>query len=241
MQMTRRAMRRIVVTFLALAIGVYVLLAFPFPGEAAPVDPATNNVSYWCQDDGGYGGVKYEPVDDPFIVPVPPEGTAWELLVLKAGTTNETVVNPIPGQSYSHSEHDNSHVILCWEPVIVTTTTTLPPTTTTTLPPTTTTTVAPTTTEPATTTTVEATTTTSGEGGVTGSTVVESTTTTTLAVTTTLAETTTPETPAVITTTDTLPVTGLNTSDIGWIALGMILIGLAALGGAAWYGKRQEA
>jgi len=93
------------------------LLAIAAP-VGATVNPETNQVSYWCDD-----GVKYEPVDTPFVVPAPPEGTVWTLLVLKAGTTNETIANPVAGQSYAHSEHDNSHVILCWTEVVDTTTT----------------------------------------------------------------------------------------------------------------------
>jgi LPXTG-motif cell wall-anchored protein len=123
----------------------------------------SNDVSYWCAQ----GGVKYEPVSTPFVVPDPPDGYVWTLLVVKAGSddvghgpgNDAPIVNPVVGQSYSHSTgKSNSHVILCMEPK---TTTTVPgATTTTTVPGATTTTTEPgattTTTEPgATTTTTE--------------------------------------------------------------------------------------
>jgi hypothetical protein len=134
---------------------------------ARVVRPAkSNEVALWCP--GGLG-IKYEPVSTPFVVPAPPTGWSWTLLVLKAGSgpnENATFPNPVVGQGYRHpGGRDNSHAILCTtSTTVVTTTTTTPATTTplattTTELATTTTEVATTTTEPATTTTVAATTT----------------------------------------------------------------------------------
>ena len=115
-----------------------------------------NTVEFWCDN-----GEKFEPVETPFIVPDPPEGTTWTLLVLKAGTENHSISTPTPGSAYSHpSGKEISHVILCYEES-GTTTTVVPPTTTdtttsTTALSTTTTTVPPViTVPPATTTTTE--------------------------------------------------------------------------------------
>jgi LPXTG-motif cell wall-anchored protein len=124
----------------------------------------SNDVFYWCAQ----GGVKYEPVSTPFVVPDPPDGYVWTLLVVKAGSddvghgpgNDAPIVNPVVGQSYSHSTGKrNSHVILCMEPAPTTTvpgsttTTTVPDTTTTEPGVSTTTTTTTTTTEPGATTT----------------------------------------------------------------------------------------
>lgn len=104
--------------------------------------PDTNQVSYWCAL-----GFKYEPVSTPFVVPAPPAGYTWTLLVLKAGSgpgENETFANPVVGQAYSRSDGKSiSHAILC-KSINTTTTststsTTSMPTTTTSMPTTTTT------------------------------------------------------------------------------------------------------
>ena len=102
------------ITFLVLAV-----LIMAIPVGAATV-PDENKPEFWCGDNG----VKIEPVDTPFIVPAPAEGTTWTLIVLKGGTTNETHSSPLQGDSFSHSLHETSHVILCYE--TLTTTTTLP-------------------------------------------------------------------------------------------------------------------
>jgi len=129
--------RRLMVPF------VFVLLVvFAVPALAGE-EVNTNSVEYWC----GENGVKYEPVETPFVVPEPPEGTTWTLLVLKAGSgdgENETFPNPVVGQGYSHSSgKDNSHAILCWAENGTTTTTTVAETTTTTIGGPTTTTTGP--------------------------------------------------------------------------------------------------
>ena len=204
----------------AIFILAFLIVAMVGISSAYGDEATLNQVSDWCD---GENGVKYEPVDTPFIVPEPPEGTTWTLIVLKAGTTNETIPYPLEGQSFSHSLHENSHVILCWETEQVTTTTTLPPTTTTsTQPPTTTTTttIASTTTTEATTTTSSSTTTTVG-----------TTTTSELATTTTVPATTTTTMP------EELPFTG--PGDLVPIAaIGALL---TILGGAAVIGARRVA
>jgi LPXTG-motif cell wall-anchored protein len=125
----------------AMAIGMTLLVS---GGHVAASTP--NDVSYWCAQ----GGVKYEPVATPFVVPDPPDGYVWTLLVVKSGSVDvghgpgndAPIVNPIVGQSYSHSTgKSNSHVILCMEPD---TTTTVPGSTaTTTVPGSTATTTVP--------------------------------------------------------------------------------------------------
>ncbi len=145
---------------LMLMAGVFAALALVIPTVSAT---ESNQVDFWCED-----GMKFEPVSTPYVVPAPPAGATWTLLVLKAGTENQTIAKPVVGQAYSHSNgKDISHVILCYEeevpPSTTTTTTEPPPTTTTTEPPVTTTTsmVPPssttTTTEPPTTTTTSTT------------------------------------------------------------------------------------
>jgi len=75
--------------------------------ESGNNTPNTNSVEYWCPN----GGIKYEPVATPFVVPSPPSGKVWTLLVLKAGNEetsveveNETFPNPVVGQSYARSD-----------------------------------------------------------------------------------------------------------------------------------------
>lgn len=141
--------RAVVMVVAALVLGLSVVVVFNGPARATD----SNQVDFWCEE-----GVKIEPIGTPsYTVPQPPDGYTWTLLVIKSATDNEVFPNPVPGQSYTPSNgHDVSHVILCMEPVqVTTTTTTTAPTTTTTAP--TTTTTAPATT---TTTTVPTTTTT---------------------------------------------------------------------------------
>jgi len=210
-----------------------VLVAVPAFGQ---VDPAENQVAFWCEPDDA--GQKFEPVDTPFIVPEPLEGTTWTLLVLKAGSgegANETVVNPVVGQGYSHSSgQDNSHTILCFEDEVTTTTTTT--TTSTTLPST-----SSTTTSVPSTTTTEPSTTTTDPGTTTSSSTSTSTTlpvTTTSAGTTSSSEASTTTTDPSTTTTTTkapeLPNTGANIA--GLFIAG---IGLIALGGATLVWRRK--
>lgn len=211
-------MKRLALTLMAVGI-----LTATIGGAALAAPPEkTNSVSYWCEQ-----GQKFEPVSTPWIVPPPPEGYAWTKAVVKAGAGEDqnAVFEPISvGQSLSHpSGKDNSHIILCKEPVqVTTTTTTVPETTTTTVPETTTTTVPETTT-----TTVPETTTTTVID--TTTTVPEETTTTVAETTTTVPETTTTTVP------EELPMTG--PSGLGWFALfgGASLV----LGGAALRAARE--
>lgn len=142
--------RAVVMVVAALVLGLSVVVVFNGPARATD----SNQVDFWCEE-----GVKIEPIGTPsYTVPQPPDGFTWTLLVIKSATDNEVFPNPVPGQSYTPSKpHDVSHVILCMEPVQVTTTTTTTAPTTTTTDPTTTTTTAPatttTTTAPTTTTT----------------------------------------------------------------------------------------
>lgn len=139
--------RAVVMVVAALVLGLSVVVVFNGPARATD----SNQVDFWCEE-----GVKIEPIGAPsYTVPQPPDGFTWTLLVIKSATDNEVFPNPVPGHSYTPSNgHDVSHVILCMEPVQVTTTTTTTaptttstdPTTTTTAPATTTTTTAPTTT-----------------------------------------------------------------------------------------------
>lgn len=137
---------------LAVLVGLFLMSGL---GDAAgQVEPDENQVEFWCET-----GIKLEPVDTPFVVPDPPEGnTTWTLLVLKAGTENDPIPNPIPGNSYTHSNgKEISHAILCYEQngTGSTTTSTTAPTstsTTTTDPATTTSSSTSTTATPTTTT-----------------------------------------------------------------------------------------
>ena len=136
----------------AAVIAAGLVVGVPAVAAANPPPPNPNQVEFWCPT----GGVKYENASTPFVVPDPPAGMYWTLLVLKAGNDetstveeNETFPNPVPGQSYVRSDgKDISHAILC-QAVVTTTTTasttttssTTTTTTTTTIPPTTTTTI----------------------------------------------------------------------------------------------------
>ena len=136
---------RIIVMAVALVAGL-VLLAGNAYGQSDE-----NAVDFWCDN-----GEKIEPVDTPFIVPDPPEGTTWTRLVLKSGTQNIQITDPIPGQAYSHpSGKEISHVILCYEvgTSSTTTSTTMSSSTSTTTPNSTTTTDPTTTTSSSTPTT----------------------------------------------------------------------------------------
>lgn len=153
-------MRRFVFVGLLLATG---LLMAP----ALAQEDGLNQVDDWCET-----GIKFEPLSgSSYLVPDPPPGTTWTLLVIKSATDNQEWIDPIPGQSYTPSNgHDPSHAILCYvEGNGTTTTTTTTSSSTTTLPDTTTTT-------PSTTTTV-----------------LESTTTTTTTLDPTTSTTETPE------------------------------------------------
>ena len=149
-------------TRILILVGLIVAALVLFVAEVA-LGTDSNQVDFWCET-----GVKSEPVSTPYVVPSPPAGSTWTLLIIKAGTANDQIPNPVVGQAYSHSSgKDISHVILCYEevPTSTTTTTTLPvPTTTTTEPPgsttTTTTTVPGSTTTTSTTTPIPSTTTT---------------------------------------------------------------------------------
>ena len=220
--------KTITVALIALSIGL--------PAVAyGQTNPDANKVAYWCEPDGNFEpfadtGVKYEPVDTPFIVPAPPEGKIWTLLVLKAGTTNETVAYPVVGQGYQQgTDKDNSHVILCWEVNEVTTTTSTSTSTTSTSTSTTstssTTTSTPSTTIPGTTTTVQPTTTSSSTTTIPATTTSPpttdpSTTTSLDETTTTLATTTVPPV-----TEPTLPVTGVEVGGLGALALALLALG----------------
>lgn len=228
------------------AIGVlWAVLALP----ATATD--SNQVGYWCET-----GVKYEPVDTPFVVPEPPAGEVWTLLVLKAGSgegENAEFVNPTVGVGYEHpSGKDISHAILCHEGGTVDTTTTTMATTTT----------GPsgdtTTTEPPTTTTVPETSTTTTSSTSTSTTTSSttqppSTTTTSEATTTTLGTTTSTTEPNSTTTSSTTPTSSSSTTTTGtpkggvatggggtalphtglemaeWLALAVLLLGGGAL------------
>ncbi len=176
---------------LMLVAGVFAALALVIPTVSAT---DSNQVDFWCDD-----GMKVEPVSTPYVVPAPPAGTTWTLLVLKAGLDNQTIANPVVGQAYSHSNgKDISHVILCYEEEVPPSTTTTIPTTTTTAPRTTTTT----TTEPPLSTTT---------------TTVVITTTSTLPPPTSSTSTTTVPPDPTTTTTEVPPPTYIESGDAGYI------------------------
>ena len=216
-------MKRVIYVLAAITIVAVILGTTSASGQ---VEPEENKVEYWCEDGNG---IKYEPVDTPFIVPAPPAGTTWTLIVLKAGTTNETESYPVSGQEFSHSLHDNSHVILCWEETPSDTTTTTQETTTSTTSTPTTTVIDTTTTDPSTTTSSTTPTTTlpgstttlldSSTTSVMSPSTVPPTTTTSKPVTTSLPSTPTTSPPK------TLPVTGANVMVYGLIGMALLLTG----------------
>lgn len=163
------------------------LLVTAWPAQATN----SNQVDRWCED-----GMKIEPVSTPFVVPEPPMGATWTLLVLKAGTENHTIANPTINVGYVHPNgKDISHVILCYTEGNTTTFTSTSTTTSTTV------------TIPSTTTTVPSTT--------TSSTVPDATTTTNPTSSSTTAPTTTvPES----TTTEVPPPTYIESGDAGYLA-----------------------
>lgn len=215
---------------------------FTFPGAAGATGGDTNQVSYWCPT----GGVKLEPVSTPFIVPAPPAGTTWTLLVLKAATTNTTVADPVVGAAYTSGvfngngvEQAISHVILCSRQTATTTSTSTTSSTTTSTTSTTIDSTIPAPTEPPsrpTTTTTEPCSTGSSEGGICqpiggccgeppGDTLVDPVETTTTAVAVDIGTTTT-TTAAPIT---ALPRTGAPSGSLVVIAGLFVLAGGVAL------------
>jgi hypothetical protein len=202
-----------------------------------------NHTEYW--EGQGYGVcVKDDKAKTPFVVPAPPEGKYWTVLVLKAGShqqgeASEVILDPVVGEAYSHgSGKDISHAILCKKEKQETTTTVEETTTTeattttveeTTTTEATTTTVEETTTTEATTTTVEETTTTAGDTTTTVPTEVEE-------VTTTRVITTVPDAPVVRPA--ALAFTGFNGGGLLAAGLGLLLIGIAVMSGAAH--RRRE-
>ena len=157
---------RITFRIIAMAITLVAMLVLLAGNAYGQSDE--NTVEFWCDN-----GEKFEPVDTPFIVPDPPKGTTWTRLVLKSGTQNIQITDPIPGQAYSHpSGKEISHVILCYTIIMDTpsTSTTTPTTssTTTTDPASTTSSSTPTPTAPTTSTSTAPppTTTETPEGGV---------------------------------------------------------------------------
>lgn len=184
-------MRRLIVPLVGAALSAAALLGFATQVSATP-PPNTNEVAYWCGSSDL--GVKYDPVSTPFVVPAPPAGTVWTLLVLKAGSDvsvetgeNETFTDPVVGQSYTHSSgKDLSHAILCYGIA----TTTVPTTAAATTLPSTTQFSVPTTLA----TTTTAATTTTGATTTAAATTTQGTTTTTGQTTTTAATTTVPQT-----------------------------------------------
>jgi cobalamin biosynthesis Mg chelatase CobN len=232
---------------IGLATGVLLLAyAVVFTGTSADAGETTlNQVSDWCN---GEDGTKYEePVDTPFIVPAPPDGTVWTLIVLKAGTTNETVPYPVVGDSYSHSEHDNSHIILCWEAlststIVVNTTVPDDTTTTTTISPTTTLPTSTTTSEAVTTTTEQSTTTTdptTTSSSTTTTSVDPTTTSTSVDPSTTTEPSTVPQTTSTVTT-STLPVTGFNADDVVPFGVALLVVGVVLLSSSWLVGRLRS-
>jgi LPXTG-motif cell wall-anchored protein len=205
-------------------------------------------VSYWCP----YGGVKYEPVATPFVVPSPPAGYEWTQLVLKATTNNVVVNDPIVGHAYTSGtfnlagqEQAISHVILCKEQTPTTTSSTTTSTTTSTSSTTSSTTSTTTTTAPTTTSTTttqpDETTSSTTEPAVTTTTTEAASTTTVvpqLVTTTTLVgqagpTSTVEQSSGAATTTDPvggqLPATGAGRDSASIVVIALTLIGIGAV------------
>ena len=133
-----------VTPWILVVAGIFAMIALAMPVDATD----SNQVDFWCDD-----GMKFEPVDTPFVVPDLPQGATWILLVLKAGTENQSIATPKVGMSYTHSNgKEISHAILCYEESENGTTSTSSSTTTSTVPVTTSTEASTTTTAPTSTT-----------------------------------------------------------------------------------------
>jgi hypothetical protein len=127
----RTARKQIAAATMVAGLALLGVSAVGSNGVAAGGD--SNKVSYWCPT----GGVKYEPVATPFVVPAPHAGYVWTKLVLKAATDYTVIDNPVVGPPGYTSGIFNDHgdeqaisfAILC-KSCTTTTTTTLEPTTT---------------------------------------------------------------------------------------------------------------
>ncbi len=210
-------------------------LAFAAGGAAVNVKsvPAGNNISdqnhpeYWENLYPGTTCIKITSgfQGDTYVVPAPPAGTVWRIIVLKYATINDVYDFPAVGAILKSNTGQNlSHVMACY--ILSSTTTTTAATTTTTAPTTTTTAPTTTTTQPTTTTTDPSTTTTDPS-----TTTTDPSTTTTDPSTTTTASvqgTTIVNDPGTTTTVtvlaETLAKTGSD-SDV-LTTLGLILLGL---------------
>ena len=196
------------------------------PDSTEPQSPESNDASYWEQE--GWTCTKInESAETAFVMPSPPDGQTWVLLVVKQGTTNYIYSNPIAGHSYPSTGKNSpgySHLIVC-------------STQTTTTTEDTTTTSEQTTTSQETTTTAPSTTSTS-QGSTTSTSTIESTTTSSL-VTSSSVGSTTSSSVIVTSSSDspdpTLPFTGVE-NDLWRLALALVgggglLLILTALSG----------
>lgn len=101
-----------------------VLAAMGLVAPAATAQPSNANLNHPSYYEGlGYGTcIKTEDPGDPYVLPPPPAGTYWTLLVLKAGSAasnddwNTLVENPTPGPYVHPSGKDLSHIIRCYKP-----------------------------------------------------------------------------------------------------------------------------
>ena len=204
------------------------------PDDIVPQDApnGSNEGPYWVNylaNERGITGATCTKIsqssESAFVMPAPPAGSSWVLLVVKQGTDNYVYYDPIGGHTYPSTGDQApgySHLIVCStvDEVETTTTTSVEDTTTTSVEDTTTTSV-----EDTTTTSVEDTTTTS----------VEDTTTTSEEQTTTTTEDDPEVLPTVVTTTpdevddEELPFTGLDSDVMFGIAVLLFGVGAALL------------
>jgi hypothetical protein len=244
--------RRLLALFTAVAAAMAMTLVFAGTAQAEHVDfvphdgnAGTNDEPYWVAFGNAHDGVtnwaclKYNVSAEvgSFTVPEAPDGFEWRLIVVKQGTDNALFWDPLEDEDYTYPEEGSapaggfSHIILCWVPETVTTSsadTTSSTSSTSTTQPTTTTTQATTTTSvDQTTVTTADTTTTSTAATTTVS--VEGTTVTTAATSTTATVAGTVVTTAPSSTVEDLPLTGMETGTLLGLGAALMGLGLALL------------
>ena len=91
------------------------LMAAALAGPAsAKVNHEANQPEYWQTDTTTCTKVEMTGAVSTWVLPSPTDGTAYALLVLKAGTVNDVFDTPITGVAYAPATgKDISHVIVC--------------------------------------------------------------------------------------------------------------------------------
>lgn len=207
------------------------------PDATLPQDPDANHTPYWVtylNDVRGIDGADCEKLDQnsssAFVMPSPPDGQEWVLLVVKQSTTNFLYYDPVGGHTYPSIGQQGpgySHIIMCSAESA--TTTTEASTTTSLDVGATSTTAGPTTTAGGPTTTIEPTTTTAPTTTTTLGDEVLGTTITTAGSTTTVANVTGSTFEDEVLDEEILPFTGLAFEGLIIVASALALLGALLL------------